>query len=145
MVLSFATRKDNIGATLGATISFLIARYIFKKIIHDHFGPKLQTFNHELQEYGHLYLLGLHFFPITPFFILNLLAGVTHVSLWTFVWTTIVGVSPAFCIYSYFGQGLTSINNVTDIISAKFIVPFFALKGLSIITVLIGRLWPKKG
>ncbi|MBN1549112.1 TVP38/TMEM64 family protein [Candidatus Babeliales bacterium] len=128
-----------IGATLGATCSFLMARYFIGDYIHERYTKRLEKFNTELNNYGYLYLIGLHFFPVTPFFILNILAGATNISAKTFMWTTLVGVTPAYLIYSYIGQQLISIENFTAMVSTKIIAAFIVLKILSLTTLLLGR------
>jgi uncharacterized membrane protein YdjX (TVP38/TMEM64 family) len=128
-----------IGSTLGATTSFLMARYLLGSFIQEKYHEKLKAFNKELKTYGYLYLLGLHFFPITPFFILNILAALTTISLFTFIWTTVVGIIPAYTIYSYLGNKLTTIHAYKDILSKEMVIAFIALKTLSLVTLVIGR------
>lgn len=130
-------------ATLGGTIAFLISRYLIGHYFQKRFGERLEKFNHELDQYGYLYLLGLHFFPITPFFVLNIVSGLTRIPLVTFLWTTVVGVAPAFAIYSYLGNQLTDLSQVKAALSLKIGVAFIALKVLSVCTLLIGRFGKK--
>ena len=130
------------GATCGATIAFLTSRYFVGEYVQHKFVDRLKAFNHELERYGYIYLLGLHFFPITPFFILNLLAGLTRLSLWTFVWTTVVGIAPSFFIYTFIGNQITEINQFTDLLSGKVFIAFILLKILSLTTIAIGRFGP---
>ena len=131
------------GAVFGGTVAFLTSRYLIGHFFQERFGSRLETFNKELQEYGYLYLLGLHFFPITPFFVLNILAGLTTLPLTTFLWTSVIGVSPAFFIYSYIGTQLTDIQKLSDLLSAKILVAFVILKALSLTTLLVGRFGKK--
>lgn len=125
-----------VGAALGAIISFLAARYLIGDFFQEKFSDRLEKFNKELDEYGFLYLLGLHFFPITPFFVLNILTAMTRLPLFTFVWTTFVGLSPSFIIYSYFGSSVSDLN---DIHLKNIIIPLILLKILSATTLLVGR------
>jgi uncharacterized membrane protein YdjX (TVP38/TMEM64 family) len=133
-----------IGATIGGMIAFLSSRYLIGEFFQERFKERLHKFNHELHEYGYIYLLGLHFFPVTPFFVLNILSGLTKVPVFTFFWTTIVGVSPSFFIYSYIGSHLVEINEFKDIFSKQLIFAFIALKLLSAATILIGRFSKKR-
>jgi uncharacterized membrane protein YdjX (TVP38/TMEM64 family) len=128
-----------IGATLGATIVFLMSRYLIGEFFQHRFGDRLKAFNHELKQYGYIYLLGLHFFPITPFFILNILAGLTTLSAWTFIWTTIVGVLPSYLIYTYIGNEIREVSELADLLSGKIVIAFLLLKVLSLVTISIGR------
>lgn len=129
----------NIGATLGATASFLLSRYFIGDYIQERFTSRLERFNKEFKKYGHIYLVGLHFFPITPFFILNILAGATTIGLWTFIWTTAAGVTPAYLIYTYIGHQVTSMHEFSAIVSTKILIAFVVLKILSLATLYIGR------
>lgn len=128
-----------VGATIGAIIAFLAIRYLFGRYFQTRFAERLQSFNKELETYGYLYLLGLHFFPITPFFILNGLAALTQISFSTFVWTTIVGVAPAYTLYAYIGHQVTEIDKLSDVLSKEIAIAFIGLKVLSALTLLIGR------
>ena len=136
-----------ISATIGGTAAFLVSRYLIGDLFQERFGARLAKFNGELEQYGYLYLLGLHFFPVTPFFVLNILSGLTKIPLFTFFWTTVVGVAPAFTIYSYIGDQLTSLTQLKLVGSAKIVAAFVGLKLLSAATLLVGRFgnrWFKK-
>ena len=61
-------------------------------------------FNKEIADYGGFYLLILQFLPFTPTFIINIVAGLSSISAWTFVWTTAVGMAPGTVIYSLAGH-----------------------------------------
>ncbi len=130
-------------ATIGGTTAFLISRYLIGEYFQKKFGPRLEKFNNELDQYGYLYLLGLHFFPVTPFFVLNILSGLTRIPIVTFLWTTVVGVAPAFAIYSYLGNQLTTLTEFKSTLSLKIVIAFVALKILSVTTLLIGRFGKK--
>lgn len=130
-------------ASIGGTIAFLVSRYLIGEYFQKRFGPRLEKFNTELDQYGYLYLLGLHFFPVTPFFVLNILSGLTRIPIVTFLWTTVVGVAPAFAIYSYLGNQLSSLTEFRSTLSIKIVIAFVALKVLSVTTLLIGRFGKK--
>lgn len=128
-----------LSATIGGTLAFLASRYLIGNMFQERFGARLAQFNHELDQYGYLYLLGLHFFPVTPFFILNILSGLTTIPLFTFVWTTVVGVAPAFTMYSFIGTRLASLTEFSLTTSTEIMIAFVALKALSAATLVIGR------
>src|SRR5574337_1103909 len=75
----------NIGATVGASLAFLVARYLFRDTIRNKFGTPLEKINAELETRGLNYLLFLRLVPIFPFFLINLGAGLTGMPLRTFV------------------------------------------------------------
>ncbi|MRR37006.1 TVP38/TMEM64 family protein, partial [bacterium] len=66
------------GATLGATLAFLVTRYLFHDAIQEKFGHRLAAINRELETAGLNYLLFLRLVPLFPFFLVNLAAGLTH-------------------------------------------------------------------
>ena len=130
----------NVGATIGATLGFLFARYILGNSIQEKYAPQLERFNRELDENGHLYLLTLRLIPAFPFFLINLLAGLTKVSLKTFFWTTMVGILPGSLVYSFAGSQLNTIESVEDIFSGSIIAAFLALALFALLPVILKKL-----
>jgi len=130
----------NVGATIGATLGFLFARYILGNSIQEKYAPQLERFNRELDENGHLYLLTLRLIPAFPFFLINLLAGLTRVSLKTFFWTTLIRILPGDVVYCFAGNQLNSIESVEDIFSANIIAAFLALALFSLLPVIFKKL-----
>ncbi len=125
----------NIAATAGATLAFLFARYIAGRSIQKKFGDKLIKFNEELDRNGASYLLTLRFIPLFPFFMINLAAGLTNVSLLTYIWTTSVGIFPGSLIYAYAGQQLGEIKSVQDIFTGGVLSAFILLAVFALIPV----------
>ncbi len=130
----------NIGATIGATIAFLMVKYFIGDLIQKRYGAYLVWFNREMELYGTNYLLTIHFIAVVPFFLINLLAGLTRTSLWTFIWTTSVGIFPGAFVYAFAGKQLTTINRVRDIFSLNILLAFALLAILSLVPVLFRRL-----
>ena len=89
--IAVATVIVNIGATAGAVLAFLSARYLVGDRLQEKYQGQLNRFNEELNLNGPRYLLTLRFIPVFPFFLINFLAGLTNIPLRTFVWTTSVG------------------------------------------------------
>jgi uncharacterized membrane protein YdjX (TVP38/TMEM64 family) len=119
----------NIGATTGATLAFLSARYLLGNWIQEKYGDRLAVFNREVKENGPNYLLTLRFIPAVPFFLINIFAGLTRVPLLTFMWTTAAGIIPGSFVFVFAGTQLGSINGPSDVISWK-VFAAFALLGL---------------
>ena len=101
--VALGTLYVNVGATVGAFLVFLAARFFLGDMVHEKYGPKLEKFNRELDENGKNYLLTMRFIPIFPFWMINLLAGVAKVSPVTFLWTTSLGIIPGSAVYNYVG------------------------------------------
>jgi uncharacterized membrane protein YdjX (TVP38/TMEM64 family) len=129
----------NIGATVGAILAFLFARYIFGDWVQKRYSTQLGSFNDELAKNGYAYLLSARFIPIFPFFLINLLSGLTRVPLKTFVWTTSVGILPASLIYTFAGSRIGDITSTGDIISR----PMLSALTLLAILALAPVVWNK--
>ncbi|MCK4650790.1 TVP38/TMEM64 family protein [Candidatus Babeliales bacterium] len=130
----------NVGCTLGATISFLISRYILGNKIQEKYKNKLEKFNKNFKENGAFFLLAIRFIPILPFFLPNLLAGLTNLRLLTFVWTTSLGIIPASIVYAFAGNQLHLINNPYDIISYKILLIFLLLIFLATLPIFFNKI-----
>ncbi len=129
----------NIGATVGATIAFLLFRYFFRRFARDRYGARLERFKQQITKYGATYLLILHFITIFPYFVINTLAALTDISIWTFIWTTIVGFIPLSFVYTFAGEQLGCIKSIRDVFSPSMAVAFILLVLLSLLPIIIKR------
>lgn len=126
--------------TLGAVISFLVIRFLFHEYMHVQYTKKFQTFYIAMKRHGAWYLLALHFATFIPISIANIVAAISPVTLWTFVWTTALGIIPTTILYLMTGKELNMLNTLTDLVSARvgFIIGFLVVLALS--PVIIARL-----
>lgn len=122
-----------IGATTGATIAFLSARYVLGERLQEKYRDALKKFNEEFERNGISYLLTLRLIPIFPFFLINFLAGLTRVPLQTFIWTTTLGIVPATAVFTFAGRQLGTITAASDLLSGKMILVFAALGFLALV------------
>ena len=136
----FTTIFVNIGATAGASLAFLSARYLLGDRLQDRYGGQLRRFNEELGKNGANYLLTLRFIPIFPFFLINFLAGLTRMPFRTFLWTTALGIIPGTAVYAFAGRQIGSINAPSEILSPKVFAAFGALAIFALIPVLWKRI-----
>jgi uncharacterized membrane protein YdjX (TVP38/TMEM64 family) len=134
----------NIGASAGAVLAFLAARYLIGDWVQKRYGEKLASFNREIADNGYNYLLTLRFIPLFPFFLINIFAGLTRVPLATFAWTTMVGILPGSFVYIYTGRQLGMIDKPGDILSWQIILAFVLLGLLALSPVLIKKIMKKK-
>ncbi|MEA5113672.1 MAG: TVP38/TMEM64 family protein [Geobacteraceae bacterium] len=125
----FGTIYAVTAASIGATISFLFTRYLFRDLVLRKYGGKLEIINVELEERGINYLLFLRLVPVFPFFLINLAAGLTRLSLRAFMLGTFFGMIPGGFVYVNAGSSLTSINAPGDIATPR-VLGSFALLGL---------------
>lgn len=129
----------NLSAVLGATIAFLVARYLLGEIIQQRYSEKLKFLNEELSKNGHLYLLTLRLIPLFPFFLVNILSGLTNIRLFTYVWTTAVGIFPASIVFTYAGTTIEKIKSVDDVMSKEVFISLILLGILSQIPNILKR------
>ncbi len=127
----------NIGATLGATIAFLLVRYLIGETIQKKYAVQLEKFNKAMKLYGKNYLLMIRFIAGIPFFLVNILAGLTNLPLWTFIWTTAIGILPGSLVYTFAGQQLNEIESLRDIFSFNILFGLFLLALLALLPVII--------
>ena len=134
----------NIGATIGAVISFLWMRQLFAHTIPTRFKEKLATFNHSIKEHGALYLLGLHLMSLLPFFVINALAVLANTAFFTFVWTTSIGIIPISILYTYMGQRLGTLNSINEVLTVPIMLIFLALALLAILPIIFVKMKQRK-
>lgn len=133
----------NVGATVGAALAFLFCRYAAGEWVQNKYHDKLNVFNRELEENGFRYLLALRLIPVFPFFMINIFAGLTTISLWTFVWTTSMGIWPGSLVYAFAGSQLGTVESVDDVFSAKMMAAFSMLALFVLLPVVINH-WKRK-
>jgi uncharacterized membrane protein YdjX (TVP38/TMEM64 family) len=138
-----ATIYINIGATIGAFIIFIAARFFIGEMVQKKYDEKLKKFNREMEENGKNYLITLRLIPIFPFFLINLFAGVTKVKPLTFLWTTSVGIIPGSFAYAYSGFAVAKLGAEPGV-PKNLIFAFLLLALLSIIPVVYKKLKAKK-
>ena len=95
-----------LGATLGATVIFLVARTSLGAVLQERAGPWLSKMEAGFREGEISYLLLMRLMPVVPFFVANLAPAFLGVSTFTFFWTTLVGIIPGTAVYTSVGTGL---------------------------------------
>jgi pyruvate/2-oxoglutarate dehydrogenase complex dihydrolipoamide dehydrogenase (E3) component/uncharacterized membrane protein YdjX (TVP38/TMEM64 family) len=118
-----------VSATIGATLAFWAARYLFRETVSKRFGDRLTTINQGLARDGAFYLFSLRLVPAFPFFLINLLMGLTRLPTWTFFWVSLTGMLAGTAVYVNAGTQLASINALSDILSPPLIASFLLLAG----------------
>ena len=120
VIVSFAS-------TIGATLAFLVARFILRDSVQSRFGDRLQTLNRGIEQEGAFYLFTLRLVPIFPFFLINLLMGLTPIRTRTFYWVSQVGMLAGTIVYVNAGTRLAQIDSTTGILSPGLMVSFAIL------------------
>ncbi len=122
VIVSFAS-------TIGAVLAFWAARFLFRESLEQRFNEFLRTVNKGIAEEGNYYLFTLRLIPLFPFFLVNLVMGLTQMKASTFFWISQIGMLPGTLLYVNAGTQLATINTVSDIAS-PLIVGSFVLLGI---------------
>jgi uncharacterized membrane protein YdjX (TVP38/TMEM64 family) len=117
------------GSVFGATIAFLIARYLFHDYIQHKFSHRLERINKGIREEGDLYLFTIRFVPIFPFFIVNTLMALTPIKTLNFAVVSQIGMLVPTIIFVNAGTQLARIESPSDVLSLELLLSF-ALLGL---------------
>ena len=126
----------NVGATTGATLAFLTARHLLRDTVEQKFGKWLGPFQEGFAKNAFSYLLTLRLIPLFPFFVVNLVSGLTRVSIGTYVAATALGIIPGSFVYAYAGRQLGTINSLKEIASPNVIGAFVLLGLLALVPVM---------
>lgn len=133
-----------VGATIGAACAFLLTRYLVGQTIPQRYPRYARKMDHEISRYGYSYLLMLRLVTVVPFFLVNIIAGTTSVSFFTFLWTTMVGIIPATMIFAFAGQELGTISSVNDIFSKGMLAALLMLAFFALMPMLLKRFRKKR-
>lgn len=134
----------NIGATAGATLAFLAARYLLRDWVESKFGDRLGPIQAGFAENAFSYLMTLRLIPAFPFFLVNLVSGLTRVKLGTYMIATSLGIIPGSFVFAFAGRQLGSINSLSEIVSPPVLLAF-SLLGLLALMPIAYRKWTHKG
>ena len=121
-------------STIGATLACFVARFLLRDWVQNKFGGKLTSINRGIETEGAFYLFSLRLVPIFPFFVINLVMGLTTMRLLTFYWVSQIGMLPGTMVYVNAGKELGKIDSLAGILSPGLVISFVIL-GLFPITV----------
>jgi uncharacterized membrane protein YdjX (TVP38/TMEM64 family) len=133
-------------STSGATISFLLSRYLIGQWVQSRFGDRLAWFNEAIEREGAFFLFTLRLVPPVPFWLVNLLAGLTKIRVTTFWWVSQLGMLPATMVFLWAGASAPTLQKIADkgikslvdwqIIAALSLVGIFPL----VVRLVVGRI-----
>ena len=115
--LGWGTLIVSFASTIGATIAFLVARWLLSGWVRDRFGGRLAAVDAGIARDGGFYLFTLRLVPIFPFFLINLAMGLTPIRAWTFYWVSQLGMLAGTLVYVNAGTQLARIESVRGIVS----------------------------
>ncbi|MEP2735900.1 MAG: FAD-dependent oxidoreductase [Erythrobacter sp.] len=114
-------------STIGATLAFFSSRYVLRDTIENRFGDRLRSINEGLERDGAFYLFTIRMIPAFPFFVVNLVMGLTRIKTWTYVWVSQLGMLLGTVAYVNAGTQLAQIEEVSGLLSPAVIGSFVAL------------------
>jgi len=120
LLVSFAS-------SIGATLAFLVSRYLFRNMLEQRFGQQLQSINAGIERDGAFYLFSLRLVPLFPFFVINLVMGLTQLRTLTFYWVSQVGMLVGTLVFVNAGTQLGQIETLSGILSPGLILSFCLL------------------
>lgn len=120
IVVSFAS-------SIGATLACFVARFVLRDWVQNKFGDKLSTINEGIAKEGAFYLFTLRLIPVFPFFVINLVMGLTKMSLFTFYWVSQLGMLAGTAVFVNAGKELAKIDSLSGILSPGLIGSFVIL------------------
>lgn len=120
IIVSFAS-------TIGATLAFLSARFVLRDWVQTKFGERLRAIDDGLEKDGAFYLFTLRLIPVFPFFVINLLMGLTRIKTRTFFWVSQLGMLPATIVFVNAGTQISRIESTKGLLSPTLIASFVAL------------------
>ena len=114
-------------STIGATLAFLISRYLIGSWVQEKYKKQLAAFNEGFRKEGLFYLFGMRLMPVFPFFLINILMGLTPVKVWHYYIVSQLSMIPGTMIYVFAGTELGKLSSVSDILSPQIIIAFTLL------------------
>ncbi|MBX2824889.1 MAG: FAD-dependent oxidoreductase [Gammaproteobacteria bacterium] len=124
-------------SSIGATCAFLASRFIFRDTIEQRFGDKLKTFNENVDRDGAFYLFTVRLVPIFPFFVVNLVMGLTRIKTGIFYLVSQVGMLAGTIVFVNAGTQLAKIDGLSGILSPALLLSFALLGIFPLLTVKI--------
>lgn len=115
LIVSFAS-------SIGALLAFLVSRHLLRDVVQQRFGQRLQALNEGIEREGALYLFTLRLVPIFPFFLVNLLMGLTPLGAWRFYWVSQVGMLAGTAVYVNAGTQLARMDGLSGILTPGFLL-----------------------
>ena len=150
--LLWGTVLVSFASTLGATLAFLVARFALRDWVQSQFGVRLKAINAGIEKEGGFYLFTLRLIPIFPFFVVNLVMGLTPIRAWTFYWVSQIGMLAGTLVYVNAGTQVARIDSLRGILSPGLLISFallgvFPLIAQKIVSAVKARRvyakWPK--
>lgn len=125
--LRIGTLTISFASSIGATLACIVSRFILRDWVQMKFGDRLKTVNDGIEKEGAIYLFTLRLVPVFPFWLINLVMGLTKMPLRKFFWVSQLGMLPGTIVYVNAGKELAKIESPSGIFSPELIISFVVL------------------
>ncbi|PIW72342.1 MAG: TVP38/TMEM64 family protein, partial [Hydrogenophilales bacterium CG12_big_fil_rev_8_21_14_0_65_61_21] len=115
--LGIGTLVVSFASSLGATLAFLVSRFLLRDWVQRRFGDRFAAVNAGMAKDGAFYLFTLRLVPLFPFFVINLVMGLTPIKVRTFYWVSQVGMLAGTLVYVNAGTQLARLDSLAGILS----------------------------
>jgi len=137
--LLWGTVLVSFASSAGATLAFLVSRFLLRDWVQGRFGDKLKPINDGVAREGAFYLFALRLVPAFPFFVINLVMGLTPIRTWTFYWVSQVGMLAGTLVYVYAGTQLAEFRLSAGLVVAFTVLGLFPLAAKKALDALKAR------
>ena len=134
----------NVGATTGSTLAFLAARYLLQDWVEEKFGNRIEPIQAGFSKNAFSYLMTLRLIPAFPFFLVNMISGLTRVNLGTYILATSIGIIPGSFVFAFAGSQLGAINSLGEIASPPVLMALTLLGLLALMPIAYRKFFEKK-
>jgi len=117
----------SISSAIGATIACFFSRFLLRDWVNARFGDRVKTIDEGIKNEGAFYLFSLRLIPVFPFFVINLVLGLTKMSLFKFAWVSQLGMLLGTIVYVNAGKEIAKIDSLSGILSLNLIFSFILL------------------
>lgn len=114
-------------SSIGATLAFLSARFLLRDWVQSKFGERLKAIDDGIARDGAMYLFTIRLIPLFPFFVVNLLMGLTRIKTRTYYWVSQIGMLPATVVFVNAGTQISKIESTAGLLSPTLIGSFVLL------------------
>lgn len=125
--LAGGTLLVSFASSIGATLAFLASRFLFRDAIQSRFGQRLKAINDGMAQDGPMYLFTLRLVPLFPFFLVNLLMGLTPIRTFSYYWISQLGMLAGTVVYINAGTELAKVSSLSGIVSPALVFSFVLL------------------
>lgn len=125
--LGWGTVIASFASSIGATLAFLMTRYVLRDTVQRRFGDRLKAINDGVAREGSFYLFSLRLVPVFPFFLINMLMALTPLKLRQFYWVSQLGMLPGTLVFVNAGSQLSDLTSLSGILSPSLLFSFVLL------------------